>query len=487
MKEGYIGLDIGGTGVKAGFIDRHGKMIGFASRKINPVCYSDGRVEIPVTEIYNAAKQAVREAAGANAKVLSLSVSSQGQTFVSIDKKGRPLHNAVIWYDSRAGEQAAALGNILKQYRASCPAPKGTPPDLQAVSTIPKIKWYQQKYPAIMRRADKYLLLPDYFSFMFTGTAVIDPCMAGTTGRYVSADLRHDKAFLNMAGFDEKSFAEIRETGEPVGVIRPAVAAQWGLRADTLYVNGTNDQFAGALGAGNCRPGILTETSGTCLAIVGLLKKLPASIPVGLLAGDFPVKKLSFLLAYSKTAGVVLDWFRRELCGDISLEQICGESAAVPAGSCGVNFIPHFDGAFSPVPDPAMRGAVAGLSLQTTRAVIYRAILESLAYVLRENVELLGRYGCKANSIRSIGGGAKDALWLQIKADVTGLPVEQPCVTEAAALGAAMIAAAGRGDFKSITEASMAFYKARKIFKPDRRLHQIYTDSYNRYLALKKL
>jgi xylulokinase len=273
---------------------------------------------------------------------------------------------------------------------------------------------------------------------------------------------------------------------EPIGVVKEAMAREWRLDPQTLLVAGTNDQYAGALGAGNCRPGILTETSGTCLALVTLTRRLPRPMPPGLLGGPFPVEPYCYALAYAKTAGVVLDWFQRELGGGMTLRQLDRLAARIPAGANGLAVLPHFEGMVSPVPDPRVRGVISGLALRHTRVHIYRAILEALAFALRENVEFLRDCGLRPRVVRSIGGGARSDLWLQIKADVLGVPVERPAVTEAAVMGAAMLAAVGCGDRASLRQASESLYRCARIFEPQRHNRAAYAEAYRRYQRLRE-
>ncbi|MBI2438963.1 MAG: carbohydrate kinase, partial [Lentisphaerae bacterium] len=184
-------------------------------------------------------------------------------------------------------------------------------------------------------------------------------------------------------------------------------------------------------------------------------------------------------------------WFRRECAGGESFEALNDQAAKVPIGCRGVTMLPHFDGMISPTPDAAMRGLFANLTLQHTRAEMYRAILEALAFSLRENMELLRRHGLAPETIRCIGGGARNDLWLQMKADVIGMAVEKPAVTEASVLGAAMLAAWGAGlvprragAFHALAETSAAWYHAQRIFSPDENSHRQYEAPYRRYRDL---
>lgn len=476
---GYLGLDIGGTGAKAGVFDSFGKMLGFARETYSPPVHPHGFVEVPIDDIYSAARNAARQAIhSAGAQICALSISSQGQTFVSLDREDRPLHDAIIWYDSRASDQAARMqADVAARGAADAPY-------IEAIATAPKVMWLREHSPQTMAGAARFLTLPDYFTYRLTGEAVTDPSTAASTALYAEDAPGYCREALEAAGIDETQVAAIKPSGEPIARVRPEVAPEWNLSPDTLVVTGTNDQYAGALGAGNCRPGIVSETSGTCLALIALVKSPPRSLPPGFWLGRFPITRYQFVLAYAKTSGVVLDWFRRELGGNRGFSELDRLAAQVPPGSRGVAVLPHFEGVVSPTPNPSARGHIGGLSLGHTAADIYRAILESLAFCLRENLEAMLASGVACDVLRCIGGGAKSDLWLQIKADVTARAVERPAVPEAAVLGAAALAAAGVGDFGSIEQAAEAFYRPGTVFQPDRERSGAYEEPYERYVGL---
>jgi xylulokinase len=476
-QEAYLGLDVGGTGAKAGLVDGQGRLLAMAHRPYHPHLSADGHAEIAIDTVYAAA----REAAGAairecGAHVRALSIASQGQTFVSLDDQDAPLHPAIVWYDARAAEQSRRLAQSLEAAHLGDAAPVVNP-----MATAPKVMWLREHFPALMARARRFLLLPDYFAYRLTGRAVTDPCTAASTGLYAEDAPDYCAAALAFAGIDKAQVAEIQSCGRPMGKVLKKSADEWGLDAETLVVTGTNDQYAGALGAGNCRPGIVSVTTGTCLALVTLAEHLPQPMPAGLLGGRFPITLYQFALAYSKTAGVVLEWFNRELAAGLSLAELDAMAARVPVGSHGVVMLPHFDGRFSPVPDPDVRGGFLNLALHSTRADMYRATLEALGYTLCECMALLRECGLPTAAVRAIGGCAKSDIWLQLSADIVGMPIERPENTEAATLGAAMIAAVGAGDFLSLEECSAAFYKRQKVFVPDPEYHALYAEHHAFY------
>ena len=220
------------------------------------------------------------------------------------------------------------------------------------------------------------------------------------------------------------------------------------------------------------------------MALVTLIKRLPHPMPPGLFGGRFPIDPYYFAMAFAKTAGVVLDWFREQCAAGESFEELNREAKKVPIGCHGLTVGPHFDGMISPCPDVGMRGIFANLTLRHTRADMYRAILEALAFSLRENMELLERHSSALEVIRCIGGGARNNFWLQMKADVIGRRIEKPVVTEAAVLGAAMLAAWGSGTFASLAKMSAAWYRTGRLFICDKQAHQDYDKPYRRYRAL---
>ena len=479
-QEGYLGLDVGGTGAKAGVVDGRGRLLKSAHRPYQPSLTPEGYVEIPIESIYTAAREAtvtaIRES---GAQIVALSISSQGQTFVSLNDRDEPLHRAIVWYDARAAEQAKRLQQALEAADHREPMPEVSP-----IATVPKIMWLREHHPTLMAQARRFLLLPDYFTYRLTGRAVTDPCTAASTGVYAEDTPDYSAAALAAAGLTKAQIAEIQLSGQPIGRVLPNMADEWELTPETLVVAGTNDQYAGALGAGNCRPGIVSVTTGTCLALVTLTEHLPDPVPPGLWGGRFPIARYQFALAFVKTAGVVLEWFNRELSPKESLREMDQLAASVPVGSHGVVALPHFDGMISPAPDPRARGAFLNLSLHHTRADLYHAILESLGFSLRENIELLERSGFHPDVIRAIGGAAKSDYLMQMNADITGFPIERPMVTEAAVLGAAMIAAVGAGTFATLEECSAALYKRERVFTPEPGNHALYEELYPRYVEL---
>lgn len=472
----FLGLDLGGSGAKASVFDQNGTQKGFGRASYTPVSPAAGQAQTPIEEIQAAARQAIRQAtATCSVPIKAMAVSSQGQTFVALDKDDKPLHPAIMWYDSRSAKQAEELTAKFAKDNV------GAPP-VPIISTVAKIHWLRAHYPEQMDKACRYLLLPDYFAYHLTGKAVIDHHTAASTGLYSGQIDDFNPSALSTAKIAKEQLAEVSLPGKVIAPILPEKAKDWGLSPETLLVVGTNDQYAGALGAGNYRPGIVTVTLGTCLALVSLVSSSKAmKLPPGLRDGPFPIPNTRYRLAYVKTAGVLLDWFRRELADDMSFDELNKIAQSVPPGARGLTVCPHFDGRVSPTPDAAMRGSFLNLTLQHTRADFFRGILESLAFCLRENLEVLKQH-ITPDTVRIMGGGATNDFWLQMQADVIGMPVERPLMMEAAAFGAAMLAMAGSDPNVKLADISHNLYRAEKIFTPDNTPKAAYQAAYERYL-----
>lgn len=433
--------------MKAAVYDEVGNLLGFGRSVCDFKVSSEGCAAVLVESICNSAKDAVKTAVRhSDAEIRSMAISSNGLTLVPLDDNFCPTRPAVIFYESWASEQADIRRN------ESYPSSHANSGTLTSSVASLETATLRRKIQRAMRDASKYMSLADYIIYKLTGISDIDSNAPGIS----------------------------------VGKLLPDAAKDWGLSAETLLVTGTNEQYAGALGTGNCKPGIVSESTDTSFAFLTLAEKLPESIPSGLFGDRFLIDKYEFALAYSKTAGLIIDWFNKKFCPDLNLDELDQMAKSVSVGSNGVTVVPSFDGLVSSNQNQDVNGFICGLTLGTGIAEVYRAILESIAFLMREKLDLLDKADLETKVIRSIGTGVKSNLWLQIKADVTGIPVERPKVSEAVTLGAAAVAAFGVGDYSSIQEASHRFYHCDKIFEPNSQRQLQYETPYKTYRSICK-
>jgi len=274
----------------------------------------------------------------------------------------------------------------------------------------------------------------------------------------------------------------IAPSGTVAGMVRPEAASELGIPAGIPVCLGTNDQLAGAVGAGNVRPGIVTETTGTALALVVTTPALLDDPRV--CASRHVVPDAYYAMCFTTTSAIVLKWFRDMCAAGEDYDTFLAGVESIAPGCNGLTMIPHFAGTAMPTFNPSARGAFAGLALGHTRAHMARAIMEACACSLKECLEPILDRGIAIASVRSLGGAARSDVWLQMKADLLGAPVERPACSDAASLGAAVLAAAGTGAFSSIEEASDAWYRPECVFEPDGSRFEAYREVYERYLDL---
>jgi xylulokinase len=347
--------------------------------------------------------------------------------------------------------------------------------------TVFKIAWLARHAPEA-HRAWKFLLLPDYLIYRLTGETATDYITARMSGLFDLETSAWEPRLLDSAGIKIEQLATVLSPGSVAGKLLPQAAAELGLPAGIPVTVGANDQIAGAVGAGNVRPGLVTETTGTALALIATTPTL--LIDRSIVVGKHAVPTLCYAMTCAMASAIVLKWFRDLCAPEQEYDEFLRGVEAIPLGCDGLSVSPHFIGRILPSFDPRTRGAIIGLTLGHTRAHLARAIMEACACLLAEHLAPITNHEISVRSVRSLGGAARNDLWLQMKADLLGIAVERPACTDAASLGAAMFAAAGTGRFSSIAEASEAWYRAARIFEPDPARYDIYREVYTRYLDL---
>jgi xylulokinase len=473
MQEIYVGIDLGTTAVKAGAVDAGGKVLAVASREFHLDTPKPGFVEFDAERYVERVFECVREVVGDNAEnVKAIGLSSQGQTFVLLDKAGHPVRPAISWIDVRAVQEAVDLAAEAQIIGHS---------SIHAIMSGPKMLWLHRNEPNL--NYTRFLMLPDYVIYRLTGNAVSDPVTSETSGLFKVKTDQWVPELLHYCGLSEEMMPKVIYAGVSAGKITPEAAQMLGLPPDVVVAVGTNDQTVGAVGAGNVTPGCASVTLGTALALV--VSSEPVEIaPAGVVVAYHAVRGLYTLMAYAKTAGIVLRWFRDNFAPDLSYEELFKEVEGAPIGSDGLSCIPHFSGTASPTFNPSVRGAFSGLTLAHTRVHMARALVESLTFTLKENLELITSCSGKVNEIRAIGGGARSDVWLQMIADATGVTVIRPETSEAACLGAAELAMVAFGKYPTIQEASQALYHPQKRFEPNLSLRFHYEEAYDKYNKL---
>ncbi len=434
---------------------------------------------------------AVVQRAGVDPRAVeAMAVSSQGETLVCVDVHGEPVGKAIVWLDNRSRREAEILTTELGTQRAYEATGQ---PEIVATWPATKILWLRRNASSLFERTARFLLLEDFLILRLTGE------YAGERSLHSSSmlmDIGAGSAWTEMLAIlqiDETRLPPLYDSGTPVGRVSDRACAQTGLWSGTLVVTGALDQAAGMVGSGNLRKGLVTESTGTCLAVCvnsGDRFATPEGSRIPQHYGVLPGTYYSIL--WSPTAGIVLKWFRDTFYGSQAAgqeglyDEMIAEAARVPPGSDGLVMLPHLSGSAFPDFDSEARGVWSGIALTHTRGHFVRSILEAVAFLLNQAVEAIEAMDLPVTEIRSIGGGAGSSLWSSIKADVTGkriLPVDNP---EPACLGAAILAGVGAGVFPSLERACDSVNVAGTVVLPAAETAPVYRLAFQRFLALNR-
>lgn len=484
-----IGLDIGTTGCKVVVFDEIGSILASASREYSVVIPYPGWAEQDAEAVWRLAQDALREAIAAAGPqhIAALGLSVQGEAVMPVDTKGRALRPAILGMDTRTEEQNA----WLRQRFGARHLFERTGMPVHTINTLPKLLWLKQQEPELWARADRFLLYEDYLIHKMTGQAVISRCLASRTQLYDIPDDGWSPEILGALELEPERLATVKPSGVAVGPMRRDLAESLGLAKAPLVVTGGHDQACGALGVGLVRPGLAMVSTGTAEVVeVALgsptLNEILYQGNISVYAHTVDGLYLSMTLNHS--GGLLLRWLRDTLgqeemrrakqssrdAYDLLLEVCSPEPTSLL-------LLPHFSGSGTPTFDTASKGAILGMTFATGKSDLAKAILEGLTFELRVNLDLLRDGGVRIDELRAIGGGACSELWLQLKADITGIPVVVPRTTEAAGWGAALLSGAGSGHFASAAQAADEMLHLERRFEPDSKRAARYEERYELY------
>ncbi len=489
----YLTFDIGTTSVKVILYGRDGRLAGKVIRNYSLATPDVNWYEADPDLYWDAVVSGTREVLESSRvdpqEIRTISGCSQGETMIFIGADGRPVRPAIVWLDLRAREEAAELAALVS--RDELYAITGLN-EIDPTWSATKVLWVKKHQPEIFLKTTRILLVEDYITWRLTGRACTTPNLLSSSLFVDVHSHRYWGMFVDHLGIADR-LPEIIEPGDRVGTLSTGAAHEMGLSVGTLVVKGAMDQATSAVGAGNYLPGIVTETTGSVMAIGVTTTSVDPRAAVKLPYQPH-VKPGSFLyLPYVQTAGSAYKWWRDKFCaeeireaGDLeaAYDRMNALAAPVPAGSEGAVFLPFLAGAGQPELDPDARGVFYGLTLKHGKGHCARAIMESIAYMLRKILADFVRFGIDMTEVRSMGGGARSDLWLQIKADVIGLPLVRMEEEETSTLGAAILAAVACGDQPDIATAAAVMVRLGRRFEPDPRTRAAYDKSFALYNEL---
>jgi len=459
----YLGLDAGTTGIKAVVFAEDGRPLGAGLAEYTLETPRPDVVELDAEIYWTAAKQAVQDVvsrAGLDLEdIRSLAVTGQAETLIAVDAKGSPVRKAIVWLDNRAHDEAASLE---KRFGREALFRMSGQTEMLPCWPAAKIAWLKRHEPEVFARTAKFLMVEDLIVHRLTGKYATCRGLMPSSLYYDIRTGKYDPAMLDALAISEDRLPELKDAGEVVG---ECGKTDFPIAPGTPVAAAPIDHVCGNLGSGCSGRGMISETTGCtlalCAAFPGLVydEEKRLSTYLGFAPGSF------VLLPWAPTAGMLLKHFRDEFAGGMSYREMDAAAGQVAPGSDGLVLLPHCAGAVSPVCNPAARGVAYGITLAHKRGHWARAIMESVAYLMRDNVETLRALGAEISAIRCLGGASASPLWLQIKADVLKLPLAVPECQEATALGAAILGGAARGDF-AIREAAARMVRLARTVEP---------------------
>ena len=479
----YIGLDIGTSGTKAALIDGKGSVL--RSHQVN-YGFSNtagGYRELDAVNVWNAAKSCL-EAVGRGAEAKTIAVSALGEAIVLINESGEPLADGIAGTDIRGVQE---LEELREQFGLRVLTDL-TGQNLSTIYSANKILWLKKHRPELLERAWKVLTFQDYIVYRLCRHAVIDYSMASRTMMFDINRKDWSEPLMRVVGMSREKFADTALGGTVAGVIVPSLAEELGLSRDIRIVVGTHDHIANAIGCGVCEAGSCADPVGTTEGLTAVLKReqlTSDSIEKYQISCEpFAVEGLYNTVAWQNTSGVLLKWFVQEMVlkerpRDI-LEVFAQMNEQMKEEPTNLLVLPHFSGAATPYMDSASTGVILGLTLDTKREDIYKALMEGANYEMALIMDSLKAAGLQPKKFVATGGALSPQL-LQMKADIMGLTVHTVKSRQTGVLGGAMLGAVAAGDFTSLKEAAAVMVEEDKCYEPDRARSRIYQEKLELY------
>jgi xylulokinase len=449
-----VGLDVGTTAVKAVVIDADGNVLARDEESYELSTPQPGWAEQDPDDWVRAAERVL-----ARLDATSVGFSGQMHGLVALDGGDVPLRPAILWNDQRTGAECAEIERRIGLERLI----ELTGNRALTGFTAPKLLWLRANEPDVYARIRSILLPKDYVRLKLHGERAIDVADASGTLLFDVARRRWSGEVLDALDVPGEWLPPVHESPE---------------------IAGAGDQAAGALGVGVTGPGPVSVVLGTSGVVFGVLERYEADAEARVHVFCHAVPGTWHAMGVMLSAAGSLQWLRDTVAPEASFDTLVAEAAAWPPGCEGLLFAPYLAGERTPHADPDARAAFAGLSVRHDRGALVRAVLEGVAYGLRDSLELLRALGVRPDVGRVSGGGARSALWREVVASVLDLPLETVAVEEGAAYGAALLAGCRDGTFADPRAAAERCVRVRARTDPEPSWVATYAEGYERFRRL---
>lgn len=486
-----MGIDIGSTGTKVIAFSEEGKILASSYGEYDFVFPKPGWAEFDVDDMWNKIFKGIMEV-NANSQVKkdpvqALAVSTIGESFTPVDKKGNILYNTIYSVDSRSTKELEYILSVIPAkdlYSITGMVP-------QYVAALNKILWVKNNIPEIYANTEKILFTEDLMHHKLGLTDLrINYSLSSTTMFFDIRKKTWSRKVLDMFNIDPGLFSTPTPSGVEVGIVRADIGERLGFTRKISIVTGGHDQQCAALGVGAVEGGIAADGIGTVECVTAVFDKIV--IRDSMFENDFSTRAhviddMYAAFAYNFTAGSILKWYRDVLAQEERKEAESKNIDAYDHFFSGLTFepsnmyvLPYFSPSGTPYHDPVTKGSIIGLGLSTGKKDIFKAMVEGLVFEITFNIELLEKAGVKVSELRAVGGGSRSDYWLKLKASVLGKPIKRMNITEAGCLSAMMLAGKGIGKF-TIEEAISNFVKVKEEFLPDKKIGERYAGNYENY------
>ncbi|MCA9996021.1 MAG: hypothetical protein KDE56_09765 [Anaerolineales bacterium] len=484
-----IGVDLGSTNIKAVAFGLGGEQLAQATTPTITHVPRPGWAEYGAEEVWTAVCSVLRQLLAnlpANAVPAAVTCSSMAEAGVALDAHGQPLYPFISWFDQRTIPQAEQWARHIGEETTA----KITGLGVRPVYGIFRLLWLRDNAPDLFRRTRRWLNMADYGAFRLCGATATDYSLAS---RMLLLDLARKEwsaTLLEANGLDGSVLGELVPSGTQVGRVSSQAAAETGLPAGLPVCSGGHDHVCGAFGLGLTQVGDTFDSMGTAesLMMTTAAPQLDGSVTRRQIGqGVHVAPNRYYAMSGVQMSGGAVDWVRRLLLGAAlgdaatpeGYEQLMQLAGEAPPGSGGVFFVPHLRRANPPHVNPHARGAFVGITGDSSRSHLARAVLEGVAYEYQLVLENMAEaVGVQPSKLVATGGGTRNGVWMGIKTAVSGLPITIPAVDEAVCLGAAMLAGVGSGVYASFADAAAQVQFASRTIQCDPTLHQFYRQQY---------
>lgn len=492
----FIGIDIGTSGTKTVLFNEKGDTIASSLYEYPLYQPNVGWAEQNPEDWWNATVWTIKDVIAKSrvkpSEIKGLGLSGQMHGLVMLDKNYNVLRPSIIWCDQRTAKECEQITELVGKDRlieiTANPALTGF--------TASKVMWVKNNEPNIFEKAYKILLPKDFIRFRLTGEFATEVSDASGMQFLNIKERKWSDEVLNKLGIDKSLLAEVYESPEVTGKITKQIADLTGLQEGTIVVGGAGDQAAGAVGNGIVKKGVVSSTIGTSGVVFAHMEKPSIDKAGRVHTFCHAVPNAWHVMGVTQGAGLSLRWFRDNFCnsekevasltGKDPYEIMTEIASKVKPGCDGLIYLPYMMGERTPHLDPYARAVFFGLSARHTKADMLRAVLEGVAYSLKDCMEIIKEMGIEVKEVRASGGGGKSPLWRQIQSDMFETDVYTVKSQEGPALGVALLATVGAGFYKSVEEACEATISITTKTSPIEENKKIYKKYYPVYQSLYK-